>query len=242
MYGPSVHVLVRKDAEFSSSHGGGIFHHILGSFLPHSRTSKREKKTDADWSDFADNCKVQRSPRNDIQAFVDLLDDVLAARSRARSPTSSLIFGEASATFIDVGLVRSLTRTLHLLDLDHAESLKVAPALVKVLELGGFSSLVKSLRAQCIELLTQIESRLDFDDEMPPLDMDLVLSKISAMSHDVESAMETANYDKFLQSGLQVRCYAFDQVLTYYKNFKCNTGWKEFIDTKKAHNTGLAFS
>ncbi|GKB03517.1 tRNA modification GTPase [Tanacetum coccineum] len=58
--------------------------------------------------------------------------------------------------------------------------------------------------AQCIELLAEIESRLDFDDEMPPLDMDLALSKISAMSHDVESAMETANYDKFLQSGLQI--------------------------------------
>ncbi|GKC59683.1 hypothetical protein Tco_1087281 [Tanacetum coccineum] len=88
---------------------------------------KREKKTDADWrhklaevnnafSVFADNCKVQRSLGNDIQAFFDLLNDVLAARSH-------------------VGLVRSLTRTLHLLDLDHAESLKVAPALVKVLEL-----------------------------------------------------------------------------------------------------------
>nr|GEV63223.1 E3 ubiquitin-protein ligase UPL2-like [Tanacetum cinerariifolium] len=165
MHGPSVHVLVRKDAEFSSSHGGGIFHHILGSFLSHSRNSKREKKTDADWrhklagrasqflvascvrstearrrilievnnafSDFADNCKVQRPPGNNIQAFVDLLGDVLAARS----PTGSSISGEASATFIDVGLVRSLTRTLHLLDLDHADSLKVAPGLVKVLEL-----------------------------------------------------------------------------------------------------------
>ncbi|KAI7733888.1 hypothetical protein M8C21_031915, partial [Ambrosia artemisiifolia] len=72
------------------------------------------------------------------------------------------------------------------------------------LQNGGFSSLVKSLRTQCIELLTEIEARLDFDDEMPPLDMDLILSKISAMSHDVESAMETANYDKFLQSGLQI--------------------------------------
>ncbi|KAJ9567528.1 hypothetical protein OSB04_003494 [Centaurea solstitialis] len=69
---------------------------------------------------------------------------------------------------------------------------------------GGFSSLVKSLRAQCIELLTEIEARLDFDDEMPPLDMDLILSKIHSMSHDVESAMETANYDKFLQSGIQI--------------------------------------
>nr|GEW74958.1 E3 ubiquitin-protein ligase UPL2-like [Tanacetum cinerariifolium] len=122
MYGPFVHVLVRKDAEFSSSHGGGIFHHILGSFLPHSRNSKRENKTDADW-------------RHKLAAFIDVLDDVLAARSRARSPTGSSISGEACATFIGVGLVRSLTRTLHLLDFDHADSLKVAPALVKVLEL-----------------------------------------------------------------------------------------------------------
>ncbi|GJW28728.1 E3 ubiquitin protein ligase UPL2-like protein [Tanacetum coccineum] len=86
MYGPSVHVLVRKDAEFSSSLGG---------------------------------------------AFVDLFDDVLAARS----PTGSLISREASGTFIDVGLVRLLTQTLHLLDLDHADSLKVTPGIVKVLDL-----------------------------------------------------------------------------------------------------------
>lgn len=64
--------------------------------------------------------------------------------------------------------------------------------------------MVKSLRAQCIELLTEIEARLDFDDEMPPLDTDLVISKINKMSEDVESALDTANYDKLLQSGLQV--------------------------------------
>ncbi|KAG5381208.1 hypothetical protein IGI04_029050 [Brassica rapa subsp. trilocularis] len=69
---------------------------------------------------------------------------------------------------------------------------------------GGFSSLVKSLRAQCIELLTEIEARLDFDDEMPPLDTDLVISKINKMSEDVEIALDTANYDKLLQTGLQV--------------------------------------
>ncbi|KAF5784660.1 putative small GTP-binding protein [Helianthus annuus] len=84
-----------------------------------------------------------------------------------------------------------------------AKSVAAADAALAGIQ-GGFSSLVKSLRTQCIELLTEIEARLDFDDEMPPIDMDLILSKISAMSHDVESAMETANYDKFLQSGLQI--------------------------------------
>ncbi|CAN8234049.1 unnamed protein product [Cochlearia groenlandica] len=69
---------------------------------------------------------------------------------------------------------------------------------------GGFSYLVKSLRAQCIELLTEIEARLDFEDEMPPLDVDSVINKINSMSEDVESALDTSNYDKLLQSGLQI--------------------------------------
>lgn len=63
---------------------------------------------------------------------------------------------------------------------------------------------MKSLRTQCIELLTEIEARLDFDDEMPQLDLNLIMAKIHAMSRDVENALETANYDKLLQSGLQV--------------------------------------
>ncbi|KAK9983392.1 hypothetical protein SO802_032917 [Lithocarpus litseifolius] len=67
-----------------------------------------------------------------------------------------------------------------------------------------FSSLVKSLRTQCIELLTEIEARLDFDDEMPPMDLNLIMTKIHAMSQDVENALETANYDNLLQSGLQI--------------------------------------
>lgn len=64
--------------------------------------------------------------------------------------------------------------------------------------------LVKSLRTQCIELLTEIEARLDFDDEMPPLDLNLIMHKIHSMAGEVETALETANYDKLLESGLQV--------------------------------------
>jgi tRNA modification GTPase len=69
---------------------------------------------------------------------------------------------------------------------------------------GGFSSLVKSLRIQCIDLLTEIEARLDFDDEMPPIDVKGIMDKIHGMSQDVESELETANYDQLLQFGLQI--------------------------------------
>ncbi|XWS23856.1 hypothetical protein CRYUN_Cryun28dG0051100 [Craigia yunnanensis] len=84
-----------------------------------------------------------------------------------------------------------------------AKSVAAADAALAGIQ-GGFSSLVRSLRGQCIELLTEIEARLDFEDEMPPLDFNLIMDSIHAMSQDVEHALETANYDKLLQSGLQI--------------------------------------
>ncbi|RAL53528.1 hypothetical protein DM860_015565 [Cuscuta australis] len=169
MYSPSVHILLRKDAEISCKSvqrgSGGIFHHVLHKFLPYSKNSRKEKKIDVDWRQklagrasqflvascvrssearkriftdistvfhgFVESAKGFRAPGVDFMAFIDLLNDILAART----PTGSSISAEASATFVDVGLVRSLTRALHLLDLDHADSAKVATGLVKVLEL-----------------------------------------------------------------------------------------------------------
>ncbi|KAL9666074.1 hypothetical protein QQ045_000396 [Rhodiola kirilowii] len=44
----------------------------------------------------------------------------------------------------------------------------------------------------------------DFDDEMPPLDPHSIMGIIHSMSKDVETALETAHYDKLLQTGLQI--------------------------------------
>ncbi|KAJ7965883.1 E3 ubiquitin-protein ligase UPL1-like [Quillaja saponaria] len=144
---------------------GGIFYHILHNLLPHSRNSKKDKKVDGDWrqklatrgnqflvaacvrstearrrifteishiiNGFVDSCNDFRSPCNDVQVFVDLINDVLSGRTH----TGSSISGEASTTFIDVGLVKSYTQTLQVLDLDHADSSKVVTGLIKALEL-----------------------------------------------------------------------------------------------------------
>ncbi|KAI4965648.1 hypothetical protein ZWY2020_051202 [Hordeum vulgare] len=69
---------------------------------------------------------------------------------------------------------------------------------------GGFSTLVKSLRSRCIELITEIEARLDFEDEMPPLDPMMLLNKINSMRQEVQDALDTAKYDKLLVSGLEI--------------------------------------
>lgn len=176
MYASSVHILVRKDAEVCNYRGlpqrggapccpGGIFHHFLYKFLPYSKNTRKEKKTEVDWrhklatkanqflvascvrstearkrifseissvfNGFVSSVDGFRAPRVEIQSLVDLLNDVLAARA----PTGSYISAEASVTFIEVGLVQSLTRTLQVLDLDHTDSSKVVTGIVKVLEL-----------------------------------------------------------------------------------------------------------
>ncbi|VVA13758.1 PREDICTED: tRNA [Prunus dulcis] len=96
-----------------------------------------------------------------------------------------------------------LTQAENVDKLISAKSVAAADAALAAIQ-GGFSSMVKTIRAQCIELLTEIEARLDFDDEMPPLDTNQVVMKINSMSEDVESALETANYDQLLQSGIQI--------------------------------------
>ena len=174
MYSSSIHILLRRDAEISSFRGppqqaptghcpGGIFHHILHKFLPYSRSSKKDKKTDTDWkhklasrasqfvvascvrstearrrvflevnnvfNDFVDSSTGFRHPGSGIPALIDLLNDIVAART----PTGSYISTEASASLIDVGLVTSLTRILQVLDLDHVESPKVVTGLFNLL-------------------------------------------------------------------------------------------------------------
>ncbi|KAL5731938.1 hypothetical protein ACHQM5_004613 [Ranunculus cassubicifolius] len=84
-----------------------------------------------------------------------------------------------------------------------AKSVAAADAALAGIQ-GGFSNIVKSLRMQCIQMLTEIEARLDFDDEMPALDSNSLMDLIRDMCLEVEKALETANYDKLLQSGLQI--------------------------------------
>ncbi|KAG2391709.1 E3 ubiquitin-protein [Vigna angularis] len=82
-------------------------------------------------NEFVDLCHGIRSPGNEVQVFVDLLNDVLAART----PAGSSISAEATTTFIDSGLVKPFTCTLQVLDLDHPDSSEVATGIIKALEL-----------------------------------------------------------------------------------------------------------
>lgn len=69
---------------------------------------------------------------------------------------------------------------------------------------GGLSSFVQSLRMECIDLLVEMEARLDFDDEMPILDTNALIGRVETMSQHLQQALATAGRGHLLQSGLQV--------------------------------------
>lgn len=196
-------------------------------FSPGLRKKKKKKRDDYSWkptSHFIEYGLVFDSDDNVVDEVLAV--PMLAPRSYTREDIVELqchgsevclqrvlrVCLEAGARLAEPGEFTLRAFLNGRLDLSQAEnvgtlisakSVAAADAALAGIQ-GGFSSLVKSLRNQCIELLTEIEARLDFEDEMPPLNVDLAMNKIRAMSDNVKDALETANYDKLLQSGLQV--------------------------------------
>ncbi|AQK40066.1 E3 ubiquitin-protein ligase UPL1 [Zea mays] len=81
--------------------------------------------------DFTDSSAGYNAPVPRMNVYVDLLNDILSARS----PTGSSLSAESAVIFVEAGLVHSLSTMLQVLDLDHPDSAKIVTAVVKALEL-----------------------------------------------------------------------------------------------------------
>jgi len=70
---------------------------------------------------------------------------------------------------------------------------------------GGVGAEVARLRAFLLtEVLSEVEARIDFEDDVGPLDADLISRKISAAQRRVEAALRTARDGGLMRRGLQV--------------------------------------
>lgn len=69
---------------------------------------------------------------------------------------------------------------------------------------GGIASEIRSLRQQLVELLAEIEARIDFDDEVPPVDTDKLSAAVADVQQSVEDALQTARRGRVLRGGVQV--------------------------------------
>ena len=60
------------------------------------------------------------------------------------------------------------------------------------------------MRSECIEMLAEIDARLDFDDELPDLDINLLKQRIEKIWETVQEALKTEKRGRLLQTGIQV--------------------------------------
>ncbi len=63
--------------------------------------------------------------------------------------------------------------------------------------------------AGCIDLLAEVEARLDFDEDLPPLDAADVRARIASLQQDIEDALRTAKQSRLLRNGLQASHWLF---------------------------------
>ncbi len=69
---------------------------------------------------------------------------------------------------------------------------------------GKLSQPIRELRATCLDILAEIEARIDFEDDLPPLDIDWVTESINRVVNRVKTILQTAQRGELLRSGLKV--------------------------------------
>jgi tRNA modification GTPase len=96
-----------------------------------------------------------------------------------------------------------LTQAESINDLVGAKSAQAAQAAITSLR-GKLAQSLKYLRSKCLNGLTEIEARIDFEDDLPPLDVKWVKAEILAVSQESQQILATADRGELLRTGLKV--------------------------------------
>ena len=69
---------------------------------------------------------------------------------------------------------------------------------------GKLAHPIQQLRATCLDILAEVEARIDFEDDLPPLDEAQIVAQIEQVLIEVENILATADRGELLRSGLKV--------------------------------------
>ncbi|NET46528.1 tRNA uridine-5-carboxymethylaminomethyl(34) synthesis GTPase MnmE [Okeania sp. SIO2B3] len=69
---------------------------------------------------------------------------------------------------------------------------------------GKLASPIRQLRANCIDILAEIEARIDFEEDLPPLDEWGISKKMDSILLDLSRILASANQGELLRNGLKV--------------------------------------
>ncbi|MBE9140031.1 tRNA uridine-5-carboxymethylaminomethyl(34) synthesis GTPase MnmE [Nodosilinea sp. LEGE 07088] len=96
-----------------------------------------------------------------------------------------------------------LTQAEGVADLVAAQSALAAKTALAGVQ-GKLMAPIRQLRSTCLDVLAEVEARIDFEDDLPPLDEALVGSQIAAVLTEVERILATAESGELLRTGLKV--------------------------------------
>ncbi|WP_414587264.1 tRNA uridine-5-carboxymethylaminomethyl(34) synthesis GTPase MnmE [Scytonema sp. PCC 10023] len=96
-----------------------------------------------------------------------------------------------------------LTQAESIADLVGARSPQAAQTALAGLQ-GKLAHPIRQLRASCLDILAEIEARIDFEEDLPPLDHNVIISEIERISKDVSRILATADKGELLRTGLKV--------------------------------------
>jgi tRNA modification GTPase len=96
-----------------------------------------------------------------------------------------------------------LTQAESINDLVGAKSAQAAQTAIAGLQ-GKLAHPLRQLRAKCLDILSEIEARIDFEDDLPPLDIDWVKAEIRQLAAIAQHILATADRGELLRAGLKV--------------------------------------
>ncbi|MGD1921235.1 MAG: tRNA uridine-5-carboxymethylaminomethyl(34) synthesis GTPase MnmE, partial [Pleurocapsa sp.] len=88
-------------------------------------------------------------------------------------------------------------------ELDSAQSQAAAQAALTGLQ-GQLSSPIRTLRGVCLDILAEVEARIDLEDDLPPLNELEIRQQLEDVLHQVTNILATAEQGELLRSGLKV--------------------------------------
>ncbi|BAU41623.1 tRNA uridine-5-carboxymethylaminomethyl(34) synthesis GTPase MnmE [Leptolyngbya sp. O-77] len=96
-----------------------------------------------------------------------------------------------------------LTQAESIADLVGARSPQAAQSALASLQ-GKLAQPIRQLRATCLDILAEVEARIDFEDDLPPLDEALIKTQLAQVLAQVTALLDTADRGELLRSGLKV--------------------------------------
>ncbi|MBD2114195.1 MULTISPECIES: tRNA uridine-5-carboxymethylaminomethyl(34) synthesis GTPase MnmE [Cyanophyceae] len=69
---------------------------------------------------------------------------------------------------------------------------------------GKLTQPIRQLRSTCLDVLAEVEARIDFEDDLPPLDEKTVRSQVATVLAEIDRILATTESGELLRTGLKV--------------------------------------